>query len=44
MRYFAVYLILIGLIAATFATTSASFAHDVTCKLGSYGAIMEGCR
>ena len=43
MRYFALYLIIIAIIATTFAMTTSSFAHDVTCNLGSYGAIIEGC-
>lgn len=43
MRGFVIYLIVIGLIATTLMTTVSAMAGDVTCTLGSYGAIVAGC-
>ena len=43
MRYFALYLAIIAIIAATFSIMSGAMANGVTCELGSYGAIAQGC-
>lgn len=39
MRYFALYLVIIAIIASTFAITSGALANGVVCELGSYGKV-----
>jgi hypothetical protein len=43
MRYIAFYLIIIALIALAVSSVTGALAQGVTCELGTYGAIVEGC-
>lgn len=43
MRYIAFYLLLMAIAAFAFTAVSGSLAHGVTCELGTYGAVVEGC-
>lgn len=37
MKTIIIYLVLVGIIAATVSSVAAALANDVTCTLGSYG-------
>ena len=43
MRYIAFYLIIIAIFALAVSSMTGALAADVTCELGTYGAIVEGC-
>lgn len=43
MRYIAFYFIIIAVFALAVAGVTGALAADVTCELGTYGAIAKGC-
>lgn len=43
MRYIMFYLLIIGIIALAISSVTGALAADVTCELGTYGAIAKGC-
>lgn len=42
-RYLVFYLILIAVIAFAVSSVTGALAADVTCELGTYGAVVKGC-
>jgi hypothetical protein len=43
MRYFVLYLVLVAIVATMVTGLASAAMNDVTCTLGSYGAVVDGC-